>query len=148
MGNWDVRNHISRYVNICNFPHGANQNLVCALALLIPLYIVQRRAKRKGAFAAYKSPVRLLGVRQLAKVSFWYLDVVGLLLLIAFLALILTPFTIAHGAQSQWKTPKIIVPLVIGVCCFPAWVLWERKCKHPMVPFTVWAQTIHGIGKR
>ncbi|ODM14539.1 hypothetical protein SI65_10025 [Aspergillus cristatus] len=108
---------------------------VCTLTLLIPLYIVQRRAKRKGAFAAYQSPLRLLGARQLVTESFWYLDVGGILLLIAFLGLVLTPFTIAHGAQSQWKTAKIIAPLVVGVCCIPAWIIWERKCKHPMVPF-------------
>ncbi|OJJ80802.1 putative siderochrome-iron transporter Sit1 [Aspergillus glaucus CBS 516.65] len=108
---------------------------VCTLALLTPLYIIQRRAKKQGAFATYQSPVRLLGARQLVKESFWYLDVVGILLLIAFLALILTPFTIAHGVQSEWKTAKVIAPLAVGVCCIPAWIVWERKCKHPMVPF-------------
>lgn len=121
---------------------------MCTLALLIPLYIIQRRAKKQGAFATYQSPVRLLGARQLVKESFWYLDVVGILLLIAFLALILTPFTIAHGVQSEWKTAKVIAPLAVGVCCIPAWIVWERKCKHPMVPFKVWNQIIYGKEKR
>lgn len=120
---------------------------MCTIALLVPLYVVQRRAKKKGAFAAYQSPLRLLGARQLVQESFWYLDVVGNLLLIAFLALILTPFTIAHGVQSQWKTAKVIAPLVVGVCCIPAWIIWERKCKHPMVPFKVWIRIIHGNEK-
>lgn len=118
-------------------PCGANPVAVCTMALLIPLYLVHRRARRHGAFDTYQSPVRLLGTRQLAKVSFWYLDVVGMVLLIAALALILTPFTIARGASSQWKRAKIIAPLVVGICCIPAWIIWERKCKHPMVPFKV-----------
>lgn len=126
-----------------DFPCRSNQIAVCTIALLIPLYLVHRRARRHGAFDAYQSPVRLLGARQLAQVSFWYLDVVGMVLLIAALALILTPFTIARGASSQWKTAKIIVPLVVGVCCIPAWIIWERKCKHPMVPFKVKTPCFH-----
>ena len=79
----------------------------------------------------------MLGGRELVKMTFWYLDVVGVVLMIACLALILVPFTIAHGEKTQWKTGKIIAPLVVGVCCIPAWIIWERKCKHPMVPFRV-----------
>ena len=119
------------------FRCGSNQIAVCTMALLIPLYLVHRRARRHGAFDAYQSPLRLLGTRQLARLSFWYLDVVGMVLLIAVLALILTPFTIARGESSQWKTAKILAPLVVGICCIPAWITWERTCKHPMVPFKV-----------
>lgn len=138
MGNWNVCRYIPRWVNTIQYPSlSANQIIVCTLALLIPLYFVHRRAKRNGSFDTYQSPLRLLGARELAKVSFWYLDMVGIVLMIAFLALILVPFTIAHGVQSQWKTAKVIAPLVVGVCCIPAWIIWERKCKHPMVPFNV-----------
>lgn len=119
-----------------------NQVLVCTIALLVPLYIVHRRAKKNGAFDDYQSPVQLLGARELAKMAFWYLDVVGAVLMIACLALILVPFTIAHGEEFQWETAKIIAPLVLGVCCIPAWVIWERKCKHPMVPFNVRIYTL------
>jgi MFS transporter, SIT family, siderophore-iron:H+ symporter len=26
-------------------------------------------------------------------------------------------------------------PLVVGICCIPAWIIWENKCKHPVIPF-------------
>lgn len=103
----------------------------------MPLLVVHRRAKKNGAFDTYRSPVRLLGARELAKMTFWQLDIVGVVLVIACLALILVPLTIAHGVQSQWKTAKVIAPLVVGVCCVPAWIIWERSCKNPMVPFRV-----------
>lgn len=103
----------------------------------MPLLVVHRRAKKNGAFDTYKSPARLLGARELAKMTFWQLDIVGVILVIACLALILVPLTIAHGVQSQWKTAKVIAPLVVGVCCVPAWIIWERSCKHPMMPFRV-----------
>ena len=52
-------------------------------------------------------------------------------------ALILVPFTIAGSAKEQWKAGHIIAMLVIGVCCIPAFVVWEMKAKHPLVPFRV-----------
>lgn len=118
-------------------PYHAYGKPVCTFALLVPLFIVHRRAKNNGAFDTYKSPIRLLGARELAKMLFWQLDIVGVILIIAWLALILVPFTIAHGVQSQWKTAKVIAPLVVGVCCVPVWIFWERSCKHPMIPFRV-----------
>lgn len=101
------------------------------------LYIVHRRAKKAGALDAYKSPFQLLGARRFAIELFWQLDVVGVILLVAVFALILVPFTIAGGVKTQWQTAKVIAPLVIGILCIPVWVLWEMKCKHPMVPFRV-----------
>ncbi|KMP06227.1 siderophore iron transporter 1 [Coccidioides immitis H538.4] len=108
---------------------------VCAIPLLLSLYIVHRRAKKAGSLADYKSPYELLGFRGLAVSLFWQLDVIGIILLIGVFALILVPFTLAGGAQLQWRTAKIIAPLVIGVLLIPVWVYWEMKCKHPMVPF-------------
>ncbi|PYI01678.1 MFS general substrate transporter [Aspergillus sclerotiicarbonarius CBS 121057] len=108
---------------------------ICTLPLLITLCIVHRRAKSNGALENIRSSFRTLGAWPLTKELFWYLDVIGIILLIAFLALILVPFTIAGGLASQWKTAKIIAPLVVGLCCIPAWVFWEKSCKHPMVPF-------------
>ncbi|CAK32616.1 hypothetical protein CBS63078_8817 [Aspergillus niger] len=108
---------------------------ICTLPLLMVLYIVYHRAKKDGTVDHIASSFRTLGVRRLAIELFWQLDVIGIILMIAFLAMILVPLTIAGGLDSQWKKAKIIVPLVLGLCCIPAWVVWERACKHPMVPF-------------
>ncbi|KAI9930239.1 Siderophore transporter [Aspergillus wentii] len=107
----------------------------CTLTLLIPLYIVQQRAKKDGAFDTLQRPFQILGPRRFFQELFWHLDVVGIILIIALLALILVPLTIAGGINSQWQQGKIIAPLVVGVVCIPIWVVWERTCKKPMVPF-------------
>jgi SIT family siderophore-iron:H+ symporter-like MFS transporter len=104
---------------------------------MVTLYIVHRRAKKAGALEAYKSPFQLLGGRQFLVELFWQLDVVGIILLIAVFALILVPFTLAGGVEAQWRTAKVIAPLVLGFLTVPVWIIWEMKCKHPMVPFPV-----------
>jgi SIT family siderophore-iron:H+ symporter-like MFS transporter len=86
-------------------------------------------------FAGYKTPFQALGFKRLMVSLFWQLDVVGIVLLIAVLALILTPLSIAGGLKSKWKEAHVIAPLVIGFCCIPVFILWERWCSHPAVPF-------------
>lgn len=110
---------------------------ICAIPLVTVLFIVQRRSKKAGSLESYKSSLELLGGRKMAAELFWHLDIVGMILMIAMLACILVPFTLAGGVTAQWKTAKIIAPLVIGILLIPVWVYWERTCKHPMVPFKV-----------
>ncbi|KAF6816946.1 siderophore iron transporter 1 [Colletotrichum sojae] len=108
---------------------------VCALPLIISLSIVGRRARKQGLLDSYQSSFRALGFKDFMIWLFWQLDVVGIILVIAIFALILVPFTIAGGFQTQWQEPHVIAPLVIGICCIPVFVVWERKAKHPLVPF-------------
>ncbi|KAJ5988473.1 Major facilitator superfamily domain general substrate transporter [Penicillium waksmanii] len=108
---------------------------VCSLPLIAVLFIVRRRAKRTGKLESYKSSLELLGGQKLALELFWHLDVIGLILMIAMLACILVPFTLAGGVTAQWKTAKVIAPLVVGVLLVPVWVYWEKTCPHPMLPF-------------
>ncbi|KAK9479124.1 MFS transporter [Lipomyces japonicus] len=108
---------------------------ICSIPLILSLLVINRRAKRSGALDNYKSPYKLLGFKKLIVALFWQLDVVGIILLIAVLALILVPFTIAGGVSEQWKTAKVIAPLVIGFVLVPFWVYWENTTRHPMVPF-------------
>ncbi|EAW19657.1 putative siderochrome-iron transporter Sit1 [Aspergillus fischeri NRRL 181] len=107
---------------------------VCTIPLLAVLFVGHFKASRANP-QAYRFSLLDQGVGRFFIDLFWYLDVVGILLLIALLALILVPFTIAGGAVTQWKTAKVIAPLVIGVLCVPAFIMWERWCPHPMVPF-------------
>ncbi|KAK2847629.1 ferrioxamine B transporter [Arthroderma sp. PD_2] len=106
----------------------------CIPALAI-LYVVERRAKKSGALDNFKTAFQTYGAKKFVTAMFWQLDVVGVILLIGVFALILVPFTIAGGVETQWKTAKVIAPLVIGVLLIPAWLYWESTCLHPMIPF-------------
>ncbi|KAM0792668.1 hypothetical protein ACM66B_002448 [Microbotryomycetes sp. NB124-2] len=109
---------------------------ICSLPLLSALWIAQRRAKRHGRLDGIETPYRQLGFKGLAVKLFWELDVIGLILLVAMFALILLPFTLAGGETRTWGRAHIIVMLVIGICCVPAFVIYEAKyAKFPAVPF-------------
>ncbi|CAK7264373.1 ferrioxamine B transporter [Sporothrix epigloea] len=109
---------------------------VCCLPLLITLFVVGRRARRLGLVGPYASSLQLdKGVGAFLVDLFWRLDVIGIILMTAVFALILVPFTLAGGIHSQWKEAHIIAPLVVGVLCIPAFVFWEMKAPHPLVPF-------------
>ncbi|KAG6047406.1 hypothetical protein E4U39_000510 [Claviceps sp. Clav50 group G5] len=108
---------------------------VCALPLIGSLMVVTRRAKRQGLLGDYKTAFKQLGFRNLAIELFWLLDVIGIILIIAVLDLILVPFTIAGGESSKWGEAHIIAPLVIGILCIPAFIFWELRAPHPLIPF-------------
>lgn len=106
-----------------------------AILIVFMLLWASHRASRAGALAGYKTPFQQLGFKVLASNLFWQLDVIGAFLLIASIALFLIPFTLAGGQKSLWGEAHIIAPLVIGICLFPVWIIWERKSKYPLVPF-------------
>jgi len=107
----------------------------CALPLIISLAIVGRRAKKLGKMDAYVAAIKPQGWGAFSKDLFWRLDVVGVILMIATLALLLVPLTLAGGFQSKWNAPHIIATLVVGILCIPAFIIWELKAPHPLVPF-------------
>lgn len=118
---------------------------ICALPLLISLWHVARKAKKAGILDNYKSPYQSLGFKRFIVELFWALDVIGIILLIAVFALVLTPFTIAGGYGDNWKKAHVLAPLIIGLFCIPAFAFWELRAPKPLVPFdllrdrAVWA---------
>ena len=110
---------------------------VCALPLILSLAWVGHRAKREGKMDSYKSSFEVLGFWHFVKELFWMLDVIGIILVIALLALILVPLTTAGGFQDSWKQAHVIVPLVIGVCTIPVFVFWQLRAPRPLIPFTL-----------
>ncbi|SCW03852.1 LAFE_0H00452g1_1 [Lachancea fermentati] len=67
---------------------------------------------------------------------FWKLDIVGVLLFCVSMGCILVPLTIAGGYSSQWRSAKVIAPLVLGFVLFPIFLHWENKiAKLPFAPF-------------
>lgn len=109
---------------------------ICSLPLIISLTVVARRAKSQGLLQNYTSSFQQLGFKNFSLELFWLLDVVGIILIVAVLELILVPLTLAGGESSQWKSAHIIAPIVVGVACIPAFVYWELRAPHPLVPFT------------
>ncbi|KAM5358274.1 hypothetical protein ACJZ2D_015432 [Fusarium nematophilum] len=110
---------------------------VCAAPLIISLMVVSRRARRQGLLDGYRSSFQQLGLQSFAVELFWLLDTVGIIFIIAIFALILVPLTLAGGFESTWDEAHIIAPLVIGFLCIPAFVLWELRAPHPLVPFAL-----------
>ncbi|KAL6241817.1 ferrioxamine B transporter [Rhinocladiella similis] len=99
---------------------------ICVAPLVGTLLFLDRRAQR---MSSQRSTAKRLSLVE----TFWRLDTIGLLLLVAIVALILTPFTIAGGIKTTWKTAHVIAPLVIGFVCIPLFVLWERRAPQPLV---------------
>lgn len=127
---------------------------VVCLPLLFCLAHMHYRAVKSGQMAILreeKTEYQLRGLFGFIKYLFFQLDMVGLILVIAILALILTPLTLAGGVSSKWNQAHIIAPLVIGFCVIPFFILWERYTANPFVPFHllkdrgVWAALCIGV---
>jgi EmrB/QacA subfamily drug resistance transporter len=63
------------------------------------------------------------------------LDLIGLTLATAAILLILQ--ALIRGGSVPWSDPSIIVGLVAGICALLAFLHWERRCSHPMIPLTM-----------
>lgn len=64
------------------------------------------------------------------------MDLIGLILVAASLALILLPFTLAPLADGKWNNPSMIAMIVIGFVIFPGFCFWDAKyAKYPIVPY-------------
>ncbi|CED82571.1 Predicted transporter (major facilitator superfamily) [Phaffia rhodozyma] len=64
------------------------------------------------------------------------MDIIGLILIAATLALVLLPLGLAPKALRGWKTPSMIVMIVLGVCLIPVTVIYEVKiAKKPVAPY-------------
>jgi SIT family siderophore-iron:H+ symporter-like MFS transporter len=127
---------------------------VCSIPLLVCYIHMHYLAYKSGAMEQFKddkTALKHLGFKKYMVSLFWQIDVPGVILMIAVLALILVPLTLAGGMQAEWQKAKIIAPLVIGFVCIPLFVLWELKTEFPVVPFKllkdrgVWAALLIGV---
>ncbi|KAH8884079.1 MFS general substrate transporter [Thozetella sp. PMI_491] len=96
---------------------------IVAAPLYITMQIAQRNAMKKGLIKKQKS-----GRSWLQNIIFYLVefDVLGIILLAAGLVLFLLPFSIAGSASDEWRTPHIIVMLVIGILCLIAFAVCEK----------------------
>ena len=60
-----------------------------------------------------------------------------------------TPILIALGnaeAAASWTTPKVLIPLGIGVLFLAGLVAWEREARSPILPLRLFANRIFAVG--
>ncbi|KAJ5616659.1 hypothetical protein N7537_001773 [Penicillium hordei] len=110
---------------------------VAASPLIISLWTVTRRLKKQGTVEKSSTLLQALGPRRFIAEIFWMLDIIGIILLVAILALLLAPLTIAGGNQSKWKSAHIIAPLVVSAFCVPVFIYWELRAPRPLIPMTL-----------
>lgn len=102
---------------------------VCAAPLILMMIFLGRQARKVTPKTQY--PPILHSLQHL----FWELDIIGVLLLTASLAMIMIPLTLAGGAGDKWDNAGILAPLIIGVLLMPTFIFWESKTSHPLLPF-------------
>lgn len=100
--------------------------------LALALFINTRKAHKLGLLPARPWAGRSIGsaVRDVVL----ELDLGGLLLLSAAIALLLIPLTLA--ASAGWSNPSIVAMLVVGCICLVAFPVWEgirRLSPHPFL---------------
>ncbi|KAF4549324.1 MFS siderochrome iron transporter C-like protein [Elsinoe fawcettii] len=100
---------------------------VAFIPLALSLFLNSRKAAKQGILPT--SPYNGASAKQVI-VSLWYdLDIFGLLLLSAAIALILIPLTLAARASGGWSNASIIAMIVVGCLCLVVFPVWERSAK-------------------
>lgn len=80
----------------------------CASFIIVPLFVFQARAKRRG----------LIENRKLSLVAFFHeADLLGTLLLCGGAAMILIPISLASTLPKNWESPRVDALLAIGGAC-------------------------------
>ncbi|ODV92669.1 hypothetical protein CANCADRAFT_30763 [Tortispora caseinolytica NRRL Y-17796] len=127
---------------------------VVCIPLILSFYHMSFLAKKRGDLDEISNEIsdfKRMGLRKFLVHLFWQLDVIGVFLLMAVLALILIPFTLAGGVDEQWRTAKVIAPICVGGLLIPFFVWCEAKSPHPIAPVEllrnrgVWAAILIGI---
>ncbi|KAF9402024.1 hypothetical protein BGZ94_005019 [Podila epigama] len=101
-----------------------------ALALLIPLWYVQRQLERRKVAQPPHKTLKWLAHE---------FDIPGAVLMILALSLVCLPLTLAKRATGNWENPAIISMLLIGAICFVLLFFWEtRYASRPILSIKVW----------
>lgn len=104
------------------------------LPLALTLLFNQRKARRLKLIKPKK--VRRIGVWEAIRDTWYDLDMFGLILLSAAVALILIPLTLAANAKDGWKNGSIISMIVVGLSCLlilPFWETSKRLAPKPLL---------------
>ncbi|KAI9678923.1 MAG: hypothetical protein M1829_001908 [Trizodia sp. TS-e1964] len=108
---------------------------IAFLPLAVSLLLNQRKAARMGLLRK-KPPTKGKKASTMVKRIWYQLDVMGIILLSAGIALLLIPLTVAEKAPNGWRDGRIIAMIVIGAICliaFPVWETNKRLSPHPIL---------------
>ncbi|KAE8403212.1 major facilitator superfamily domain-containing protein [Aspergillus pseudonomiae] len=65
-------------------------------------------------------------------------DVVGTILTVAGIGLFSAALSLGSDAPQGWKTPYVLVCLILGVLLIVAFVFWECWFSYPLIPMSIW----------
>ncbi|WP_382306280.1 DHA2 family efflux MFS transporter permease subunit [Herbiconiux sp. UC225_62] len=72
------------------------------------------------------------------------IDYVGAVL--GIIGLGLPVFALIEQANFGWGSPVVMVPMVVGIIALAAFVLWERRTPHPMLPLELFRVRNFSVG--
>jgi len=98
---------------------------IAFMPLALSLFLNQRKAAKRGLLPP--SIFAGKGKWDVVKSLAIEMDFFGLLLLLAGVALILVPLSLAANTKGQWNNSSVIAMLVVGGLCLVAFPLWERS---------------------
>ncbi|KAI9832668.1 MAG: hypothetical protein M1819_004253 [Sarea resinae] len=98
---------------------------VAFMPLALALFLNARKAARLNLLPP--QPWKGRSFVSIVKSLWFELDIMGLLLLSAAIALILVPLTLAASAHSKWHNGSIIAMLVVGCVCLVIFPFWEMS---------------------
>jgi EmrB/QacA subfamily drug resistance transporter len=55
-------------------------------------------------------------------------------------------FALIRQPELGWGSPGVVVPAVVGVALLAAFLLWERRTPHPMLPLGLFARRNFAVG--
>ncbi|KAK7447416.1 hypothetical protein VKT23_014125 [Stygiomarasmius scandens] len=103
--------------------------------LIVTLLWAERKAKRLGLVPPKKQDSNTKLVSSAWRIA-QEMDLIGLVLIGASVALILLPLTLAGKANGGWSNPSMIAMIVIGCCLLPVFGVWDVKlAKFPVIPY-------------
>ncbi|KAM0800480.1 major facilitator superfamily domain-containing protein [Usnea florida] len=65
-------------------------------------------------------------------------DIVGAALTIGGIGLFAAGISVGPDAPQGWKTPYVLVFIILGLLMIAAFVWWECHCSHPLMPMKIW----------
>ncbi|KAJ3980144.1 drug:h+ antiporter [Lentinula detonsa] len=106
---------------------------ICLSPLIITITWAERKAQRLGL-----SPVKEISPKSLlerARIMAEELDLLGLVLITACIALILLPLTLTGTVNGGWSNPSMILLIALGGVLLPICGVWDVcYAKYPVIP--------------